>query len=100
MKKIRPEIFSSYRFGELVDEYVQGDVNKQILILFYVDDLTQEEIVEKLQNAMAATVRFTIPEGYTIKQIGEKLANDGLVSSPEEFYEACEGEFVYTARFE
>ena len=57
--------------------------------------MTTEEIVEKLQNAMAATVRFTIPEGYTIKQIGEKLTADGLISSPEEFYEACEGDFVY-----
>ena len=33
MKKIRPEIFSSYRFGELVDEYVQGDVNKPLVLL-------------------------------------------------------------------
>ena len=57
MKKIRPEIFSSYRFGELVDEYVQGDVNKQILILFYVDDLTQEEIVEKLNVSVSKIKR-------------------------------------------
>ena len=57
MKKIRPEIFSSYRFGELVDEYVQGDVNKQILILFYVDDLTQEEIVEKLNVSVSKIQR-------------------------------------------
>ncbi len=57
--------------------------------------MTTEEIVEKLQNAMAETVRFTIPEGYTVKQIGEKLAKDGLIDSPEDFYEACEGEFVY-----
>jgi len=57
--------------------------------------MTTEEIVEKLQNAMAATVRFTIPEGYTIKQVGEKLAKDGLIDSPEDFYEACEGEFIY-----
>ena len=57
MKKIRPDIFSSYRFGELVDEYVQGDVNKQILILFYVEDLTQEEIVEKLNVSVSKIKR-------------------------------------------
>lgn len=52
MKKIRPGIFSSYRFCELVDEYVQGDLNKQILIEFYVNDLTQEQIIEKLHVSM------------------------------------------------
>ena len=36
MKKKRPELFSNYRFREIVEEYVQGETNRQILILFYV----------------------------------------------------------------
>ena len=56
MKKIRPEIFSSYRFRDLVEEYVQGEINRKILILFYAEDLTQEEVAEKL-NVSVATVK-------------------------------------------
>ena len=57
MKKIRPEIFSSYRFRNLVDEYVQGELNKQILTMFYVEDLTQEEIAEKLNVSVSKIKR-------------------------------------------
>ena len=58
--------------------------------------MTMEEIMQKLQKAVAETKRFTIPEGYNLKQIGEKLAEIGYVSSPEEFYEACEGEYMFS----
>lgn len=57
MKKSRPEIFSSYRFRELVDEFVQGDINKQILILFYIEDLTQEEIAATLHVSLSKIKR-------------------------------------------
>ena len=57
MKKNRPEIFSSYRFRSLVDEYVQGELNRQILVLFYVEDLTQEEIAEKLNVSVSKIKR-------------------------------------------
>ena len=65
MKKIRPEIFSSYRFAALVDEYVQGEINKKILIMFYVEDLTQEEIEYQLHVSIStikrACRRYGIP---------------------------------------
>ena len=66
MKKIRPELFSSYRFSSLVDEYVQGDLKKQILILFYVEDLTQEEIVEKLNTSISTITRTCRKYGIPI----------------------------------
>ena len=72
MKKIRPEIFSSYRFRDLVDEYVQGDINKQILILFYVEDLTQEEIVEKLNVSVSKVKRECKRYGMPIFRMLEK----------------------------
>ena len=72
MKKIRPEIFSSYRFRELVDEYVQGEVNQQILILFYVEDMTQEEIIEKLHVSMSKVKRECKRYGIPIFRMMEK----------------------------
>ena len=65
MKKIRPLIFSSYRFRDLVEEYVQGDLNKQILIMFYIDDMTQEEMEDILHVSVSkikrVCKRFGIP---------------------------------------
>ena len=72
MKKIRPEIFSSYRFRDLVDEYVQGELNKQILIMFYVEDLTQEEIVEKLNVSISKIKRECKRYGMHIFRMMEK----------------------------
>lgn len=72
MKKIRPELFSSYRFRELVDEYVQGEINKQILIMFYVEDLTQEEITEELHISMSTLKRACKRYGMPIFRMMEK----------------------------
>ena len=66
MRKNRPELFSSYRFRELVDEYVQGDINKQILILFYVADLTQEEIEGELHVSVSTVKRVCKRYGIPI----------------------------------
>ena len=57
MKKKKPELFSNYRFRELVNEYVQGEISRQILILFYVEDLTQEEIEETLHVSVSKIKR-------------------------------------------
>ena len=57
MKKKKPELFSNYRFRELVQEYVQGDLSRQILILFYVEDKTQEEIEEILHVSVSKVKR-------------------------------------------
>ena len=79
MKKIRPEIFSSYRFVALVDEYVQGDLNKQILIQFYVNDLTQEEIAEKLNVSVSKVKRECKRFGIPIFRMLEK---DRTINEP------------------
>ncbi|MBR0210207.1 MAG: endolytic transglycosylase MltG [Firmicutes bacterium] len=52
--------------------------------------MTTSEIMELLQSGRKAEVSFTIPEGYTVKDTAEKLAEEGLIASPEEFYAACE----------
>ena len=66
MKKIRPEMFSNYRFRDLVDEYVQGELNRQILIMFYVEDMTQEEIEEKLHTSVSTVKRVCKKYGIPI----------------------------------
>ena len=57
--------------------------------------MSTEEIYDALQHAKRETVTFTIPEGYFIRQVGEKLANDGLIASAEDFYKACEDDYNY-----
>ena len=52
MKKKKPELFSNHRFRDLVFEYVQGELNRKVLILFYVEDMTQEEIEEELHKSV------------------------------------------------
>lgn len=53
--------------------------------------MTREQIVAKLNSGDAvaeATIRFTIPEGFTVKQISERLAQaDGL--NKEKFLQAA-----------
>lgn len=66
MKKKKPELFSNYRFRDLVDEFVQGEMNRQILILFYVEDLTQEEIEEKLHTSVSTVKRVCKKYGMKI----------------------------------
>ena len=66
MKKKKPELFSNLRFHELVKEYVQGEINRQILILFYVEDLTQEEIEEELHVSVSTVKRVCKRYGMPI----------------------------------
>ena len=66
MKKNRPALFSNYRFRELVDEYVQGEINKQILLLFYISDLTQEEIEGELHVSVSTVKRVCKKYGIPI----------------------------------
>lgn len=69
MKKKKPELFSNYRFRELVDEFVQGELNRQILILFYVEDMTQEEIEEQLHTSVSTVKRVCKKYGMNIFRI-------------------------------
>lgn len=53
--------------------------------------MTREEIVEKLNKGdivAEATMRFTIPEGWTIRQMAERLAQNGKVDK-EAFLQAA-----------
>ena len=41
--------------------------------------MTTEEIVDELLNGVGDMVRFTIPEGYTLRDIAETLAKSSLL---------------------
>jgi len=57
--------------------------------------MSLEEIMRILFEGKTATIRFTIPEGYDIKRITKKLAEEGLID-PEIFAEEIEmGSFDY-----
>lgn len=53
--------------------------------------ITRDEIVAKLNagaTVAAATIRFTIPEGFTVEQIADRLAKEGFVNK-EKFLQAA-----------
>lgn len=56
-----------------------------------------KEITNQLVNGQAIfdTVKFTIPEGYTVKQIAARLAAQGLVDEERFLQLAKEGNFNY-----
>ena len=66
MKKKKPELFSNRRFRELVEDWVQGELNRQILILFYVEDMTQEQVVEELHTSISTVKRTCRKYGMEI----------------------------------
>jgi DNA-directed RNA polymerase specialized sigma subunit len=49
-----------------VEEYVQGETNRKALILFYVEDMTQEEIEEKLHISVSTVKRICKRYGIAI----------------------------------
>ena len=57
MKKKKPVMFSNNQFRDLVNEYVQGELSRQILILFYVEDKTQDEIADMLHVSISKIKR-------------------------------------------
>lgn len=63
--KRKPTPFSNRLFRELVDDYVQGERNRQILIRYYVDDLTLEELEEEF--------------GVSVSQIKRIIKRDALL---------------------
>lgn len=57
--------------------------------------MSMEEIMGLLQKGTALTVRFTIPEGFDIKKITERLVSEKL-ADPDEFLKQIEqGTFDY-----
>jgi len=57
--------------------------------------MTMDEIMELLLSGKADTVRFTIPEGYDIKRVAEKLSAEGLIDVDEFMNEVENGVFDY-----
>ena len=47
--------------------------------------MVPQEILEKLIKGEVATHRVTIPEGFTVRQIGTLLEREGLITSQDEF---------------
>ena len=59
------------------------------------DGMSYKDIMIMLSSkGEGNSVRITIPEGYEISQISEKLEEEGIVSA-EEFYEALDMEYEY-----
>ena len=66
MKKKRPEIFSNHRFRELVEEYVQGETVRRMLIRFYVDEVTLEELEAEEHISVSQIKRKIYPKARMI----------------------------------
>lgn len=58
------------------------------------DGMSPEKIADVLTEGKVRMTRFTIPEGWNNRQIGEHLANKGFVSSKEEFLRLTRSEEV------
>lgn len=70
------------RDAQLFEAYVRANGIAQRLeagTFFLRADMTPVEIAEALQNAQAASVRVTIPEGWRLEQIADFLDEQGLV---------------------
>ena len=72
MKKKRPELFSNYRFRELVDEFVQGETARRLMIRFYVDDMTLEELEEEFHISVSQIKRVLYKNASKVFKIMEK----------------------------
>lgn len=46
-------------------------------------NMTADEVLTKLINGDTAEVKFTIPEGFGVKEIAKRLADEGLVDEQE-----------------
>ena len=55
--------------------------------------MTMEEIMEALQSGKLLETSFTIPEGYTLAQVAEKLVANGILATEDEFYSALEDDY-------
>jgi UPF0755 protein len=57
--------------------------------------MTLEEIMTQLLSGKADTVRFTIPEGYDIRRVTEKLSAEGFIDAEIFQQEITSGVFDY-----
>lgn len=57
--------------------------------------MTATEILGMLEEGHQTTVRFTVPEGLTVRQVGEKLEEEGLVDYDKFMEEVESGKFEH-----
>ncbi|HWQ77986.1 MAG TPA: endolytic transglycosylase MltG [Anaerovoracaceae bacterium] len=57
--------------------------------------MTMDEIMELMLSGKADTVRFTVPEGYDVKRVTEKLSAEGFINADEFMKEIETGVFDY-----
>lgn len=57
--------------------------------------MPMEDIMEALMNGKKETTRFTIPEGYTVKQTAQKLSDEGLIDEDEFMNQIENGDFDF-----
>lgn len=72
MKKYKPETFSNFRFRDLVNEFIQGERDRAMLIRFYVDDLTISELEEEFHTSESTVKRIVHKGGHKIFKMMEK----------------------------
>lgn len=71
MKKKKPDTFSNLRFRELVEEFIQGEIDRELLIKFYVDDWTTDELVCKYHLSESTVNRKVHKGGHKIFRMME-----------------------------
>lgn len=76
------------RLNELDGKFQAGDYMLSA-------SMSTTKIMEQLQCGKSATVKFTIPEGYTIRQTAAKLVEQGMLSDVQQFYDACADDYNY-----
>ena len=72
MKKYRPETFSNFRFRELVEEFIQGDRDRAILIRCYVDDKSFGELEDEFHLSESQIKRIVHKGAHKIFKMMEK----------------------------
>ena len=72
MKKKMPDTFSNRRFRELVEEFIQGEIDRELIIKFYVDDKTADELVDEYHLSESTVNRKVHKGGHKIFAMMEK----------------------------
>lgn len=72
MKKKMPDTFSNRRFRELVEEFIQGEIDRELIIKFYVDDKTADELVDEYHLSESTVNRKVHKGGHKIFKMMER----------------------------
>lgn len=79
-------LIRSQRFFRYYLKYKREGDRFQAGIYDFTPGMTKDELIAKLNagdTVKEETVKFTIPEGYTIRQMADKLEQEGLASKAE-----------------